>query len=313
MSLLFFGTSDFAVPALLALVRAGFPIGAVVTQPDKPAERGLALRASPVKIKALELGLRVLEPSTLKKPEAEISLREIGAEIAVVAAYGKIVPQNILDIFPKGVLNIHPSLLPKYRGPSPIQSAILNGDEETGVTIMLLDAEMDHGAILAQERLRIKDYELRGELEIRLAGLGAQMLVQVLPQWLEGKIQPREQDHEEATICKMVEKEDGKIDWNKPAVVIERMVRAYEGWPGTWTSWEGKRLKILKARVLHEAIGCANNSTQGFIWKTEQCEFAINCHPGSLVLEEVQLEGKKPSAGKSFLLGYPRIFGAVMT
>lgn len=311
--IIFFGTSEFAVPALLALVQGGFSVSAVVTQPDKPAERGLALHASPVKSKALELGLRVLEPTTLKKPEAEDSLRALGAEVAVVAAYGKIIPQNILDIFSKGVLNIHPSLLPKYRGPSPLQSAILNGDEETGVTIMLLDAEMDHGAILKSEKCEVKSEKLGyRELSERLSQIGAEMLVRVLPEWLEGKIQPQEQDHASATVCRMVEKEDGKIDWNKPAIVIERMVRAYEGWPGTWTLWEGKRLKIIKTRILHESVGCANNATPGFVWKTEQGELAVNCHPGSLVLDEVHMEGKKLSTSKPFLLGHSSIIGIIL-
>jgi len=310
--IIFFGTSEFAVPALDALVKTDHPIAAVVTQPDKPAERGLVLRSSPVKIKALKLGLRVVEPSTLKKPEAEALLREFGAEVAVVAAYGKIIPHNILDIFPRGVLNIHPSLLPKYRGPSPIQAAILNGDEETGVTIMLLDAEMDHGSILIQKGLRIKDYELRNELEARLAEIGANLLIEVLPQWIEGKIQPQQQNHAKVTVCKMVEKEDGKIDWSKPAVVIERMVRAYEGWPGTWTTWEGTRLKILKARVLHENIGCAQNPAPGYVWKNDQGELAVNCQPGSMVLEEVQLEGKKAAKGREFLNGHSRIIGSIL-
>ncbi|MEK7606985.1 MAG: methionyl-tRNA formyltransferase [Patescibacteria group bacterium] len=310
--IVFFGTSEFAIPAFETLVKAGYKISSVITQPDKPAERGLALRSSPVKVKALELGLRVFEPPTLKQLEAESLLRECGAEVAIVAAYGKIIPQNILDIFPRGVLNIHPSLLPKYRGPSPIQSAILNGDEETGITIMLLDAEMDHGSILMQKGLRIKDYELRSGLEERLSELGANLLIEVLPQWMEGKIKPREQDHAAATVCKMVEKEDGKIDWNKSAVAIERMVRAYEGWPGTWALWDGKRLKILKALVLHESIGCANNSTPGFVWKTEQGELAVNCLPGSLVLEQVQMEGKKPATGEEFLRGHLRILGVVL-
>ncbi len=270
------------------------------------------MRASPVKTKALELGLRVVEPPTLKKPEAEALLKEFGVDIAIVVAYGKIIPQSVLDIFPRGVLNIHPSRLPKYRGPSPIQSAILNGDEETGVTLMLLDAEMDHGPILAQEGLRIKDHEFRGELEMRIAELGARMLVHILPQWLEGKIQLQEQDHARATVCKMVEKEDGKIDWKKPAIHIERMVRAYEGWPGTWTEWNGKRLKIIKTRVLHESVGCAKNSTPGYLWQTEQGELAVNCAPGSLVLEQVQMEGKKSATDEEFLRGHSRILGAVL-
>ena len=343
--IVFFGTPEFAVPTLEALVTAGYEIVAVVTQPDKPVGRGLKMEAPPVKIRAEELGLNVLQPLTLKvaaglqpahhtkrrlKPATTIvdELRALSAEVAVVVAYGKIIPKEILGIFPKGVLNIHPSLLPKYRGPSPIQTAILNGDAETGVTVMLLDEEMDHGAIIQQSpplRLRggwslpsrREGWEgLRqptgGTLAQLLAKEGAKLLVDVLPKWLAGEIEPQPQDHNGATFTKMLERSDGRIDWNTPAEQIERMVRAYDLWPGTFTVWNEKRVKIFRASLLHATIGCANNATPGYVWKTEDGHLAVNCNPGAIVLEEIQLEGKKPMVGADFLRGYPKFFGSTL-
>lgn len=312
--IIFFGSSDFAAPALEAIYEdKKYQIAAVITQPDQPKGRGLHLKESLIKTQAQKYGLDICQPASLKTEAAFNEIKALKAEIGIVAAYGKIIPQNILKIFPYYILNIHPSLLPKYRGPSPIQQAILNGDKKTGVTIILLDNEMDHGPIAASEKLKIKSEKLTcSELLKVLADLGARLLVEILPKWLDGKIKPREQDHSQATYTKLLTKEDGKIDWHEPAEEIERMIRAFEEWPGAWTIWRGKRLKIVKAILLHSKIGCASNAAPGYLWLTEQKKLAVNCQPGSLILEHLQIEGKKTTKADEFLRGYPQFLGSIL-
>lgn len=289
MKIVFWGSSEFAVLALEALKRAGFDIGLVITQPDAPQGRHLRLQACPVAKKAQELDLPLFQPERLKNEEIELKIRAQGAEVFVVAAYGRIIPQNLLDLAPKGTINIHPSLLPKYRGPSPIQSAILNGDTETGVSIMLLDKEMDHGPILAQEIVPLAPTTTAPELEKTLSALGAELLIKTLPEYLNGKIVAKEQDHSQATICKMLKKEDGKINWTEPAEVIERKIRALQPWPGTFTFYQenGKEqlLKIHKANVID----------------------------GVLKLEIVQPAGKTPMSFADFLKGHRELVGQIFS
>lgn len=322
--IVFFGTPEFAVPTLEALISAGYEVVAVVTQPDKPVGRGLKMEAPAVKVRAQELGLTILQPETLRYAEARPpELRRPGlgplqqpkdfsAVVAVCVAYGKIVPKEILETFPRGILNIHPSLLPKYRGPSPIQAAILNGDSETGVTIIRLDEEMDHGPIIASSVQRLASSTTGDELSKALAQEGANLLIKTLPQWLNGRITPQLQDHTKATYTKILERADGKIDWRKSAEYIERMVRAYDFWPGTWTMWSDKRLKVLRVSLLHPTIGCASNATPGHVWKTENDRLAVNCNPGSIILEQLQLEGKKALSGREFLRGYLMLAGSTL-
>ncbi|MBI2552621.1 methionyl-tRNA formyltransferase [Candidatus Uhrbacteria bacterium] len=309
--LVFFGTPEFAVPTLTALDDAGFEIAAVVTQPDKPVGRGLRVETPPVKVKAEELGLTVLQPLSLGNAATSLS-DELRADFGVVVAYGKIIPKDVLNVFPRGILNVHPSRLPKYRGPSPIQAAILNGDRETGVTIMLLDEGMDHGAILAQAKIAITPKATGNSLNETLAQTGAKLLVETLPKYLAGEIKPQEQDHAQATYTKILTREDGHIDWNKPAQYIERQVRAYDAWPGTWTLWERRRLKILRAVLRHNTIGCAANRAPGYVWKPEDRRLAVNCGAGSLILEQLQIEGKKPMSADEFLRGYPKFLGGIL-
>lgn len=312
--IVFMGTAEFAVPALRKLYDDGWQIAEVVTQPDEPVGRKQVLTPPPVKVEAEKLGLSVYQPSTLKSDEAQAHFENLRPDVIIVAAYGKMIPKWLLELPSHGCLNIHPSLLPKYRGPSPIQAAILNGDTVTGVTIMLLDEEMDHGKIVAQKELGIMKHELRIMLESRLAKLGAELLVDVLPDYLDGTVPIRPQDHEQAIFTKLITREDGKIDWHQPAAVIERTARAYEDWPGIWTTWNGKRLKLLKISVFHEQIGCAGNPTSGYIWQTEEKnkKLTVNCQPGSVVLEEVQLEGREPMIAQEFLRGYLKIVGQIL-
>ncbi|HLD34239.1 MAG TPA: methionyl-tRNA formyltransferase, partial [Patescibacteria group bacterium] len=321
---------------------------------------------------AENLGLPVLRPKTLRDVAAGLQpahsterrlkpaptfihqLKSLKPDLGIVVAYGKIIPDAVLNIFPKGVVNIHPSLLPKYRGPSPIQAALLNGDSETGVTIMLLDKEMDHGPILAQQRMKIENtpktvitkhdaaalnsVRMTGlALSNKLADIGAQLLVEILPKYLDGEITPQPQDHGRATFTKILERENGQIDWKQSAEHIERMIRAYDLWPGTWTLWpaqisapapirsdelqsgksqkfqSGKRLKVIRGSLLHPTIGCATNSTPGYVWQTEDGQLATNCNPGSLILELLQIEGRKSMSGQDFLHGYPKFLGAILS
>lgn len=312
--IVFFGTPGFAVPALDALYASGVQIAAVVTQPDKPAGRGLKTEASPIKVRALELGLTVLQPLTLKDSAQLDAIKTLGAEVAIVVAYGKIIPKTVLSLFTRGVLNIHPSLLPKYRGPSPIQTAILNGDSETGVTLMLLDEVVDHGPIVASSVQHIESSTTGRELSEILARSGAKLLVEAFHKYLSGKIIPHSQNHAAATFTKILQRADGKIEWDKSAEYIERMIRAYDLWPGTWTmNSNRKRIKILKSTLLHPKIGCAGNPTPGYVWKTEDGRLTVNCNPGSVVLEGVQLEGKKAVSGPEFLHGYPKFLHTILT
>ena len=291
LKIVFFGTSAFAVPALEALVASGMSPVAVVTAPDKPAGRGRKMTASPVKafltshVSTPSVDNLILQPEKLDISFFE-TIAELKPDFGVVASYGKILPRALLDLFPRGILNIHPSLLPLYRGSSPIQTTILNGDTKTGVTIMLMDEKMDHGPILAQKELTSPPNPLsfvsRGgkktyqELHDELAKLGANLLVETLPKYLDGKITPIPQDDAKATYTKMIKKEDGLIDWSRDAEYIERMVRAYNPWPSAYAKLKnGKILKIKKAEVVD----------------------------GKLVPLVVQPEGKKEMPADAYLRG----------
>ncbi|MDP3245116.1 MAG: methionyl-tRNA formyltransferase [bacterium] len=309
--LVFFGTSNFAVPVLRALVENNWLIAGVVTQPDKPAKRGLKMEASPVKKVAQELKLKIIQPENLNKPEIAEELKHLKAKVGVLVSFGKIVSQCIIDIFPRGILNLHPSLLPKYRGPSPIQAAILNGDEETGVSVMLLDAKMDHGNIIeSQKSIRRPADKNQNyfELEKELAKNGAELLKEVLPRWLEGKIKPQEQDDNAATYTKIIKKEDGRIDWRKSAEEIERRIRAFNPWPGTWTMWQGKRLKILQAGVVKSPSELA--LVPGSIVRAKNGPIRVICGQNGLELIHVQLEGKKAVSAQEFVRGYQGFIGS---
>ena len=272
MSIVFFGTSEFAVPALKALVKAGYDIAAIVTMPDQPTGRKQTLSAPPVKLAALELGLSVVQPETLKNTHLKFE-----ADLGIVAAYGKIIPQQIIDQFGHGILNIHPSLLPKYRGPSPVQTSILNGDSETGVTIMQLDAGMDTGPTLSAKEVQINSQESYTELHNRLADLGAQLLIEAIPQYIDGHLKPKPQDDGLATVTKKFEREDGKINGSENPDQINNQIRALNPEPGTWTTWKGKILNIKKAHIDNH----------------------------KLAIDTLQLESKKETTFTDFLHGYP--------
>ncbi len=294
--IVFMGSPDFAVPALLQLARI-YPICGVVTQPDRPSGRGLTLTPPPVKVAALELGLPVIQPEKLRAaPDALQQLQDWAPDLIVVAAFGQILRANVLELPRYGCVNIHASLLPRHRGAAPIQAAILAGDAETGITIMKMEAGLDTGPILSQQSIPISAQDTDGSLFDRLSALGGQLLVETLPGYLSGAIQPRPQVEEDMSYFGMIKKEDGLLDFNLPAVVLERKVRAFSPWPGTYLPWNGGALKVQRAHVE------AGNASPGqrLIWDGLP---ALGTVAGILVIDELQPAGKKPMPGKAFLQG----------
>lgn len=308
----FMGTPNFAVPVLKALI-GRYKIVAVVTQPDRRAKRGNKLLASPVKSVALAHNLPVLQPLSLRHPDVVAELRALSPDVIVVAAYGHILPAEVLAIPPMGCLNVHASLLPRHRGAAPVSAAILAGDEETGVTIMLMDEGMDTGPILSQVACPISSQDTRESLRARLAQLGADLLMDTLPRWLAAedmanKIEPQPQDHDQATYCYLIAKEDGLIDWSQPAVEICRSCRAYCSWPGIYTYWRGKLLKVLSAESLPQWSGEAE---PGQVMALDE-GLAVATGEGSLLLGEVQLAGKRALSAQDFARGQRDFVGSVL-
>lgn len=309
--LVFMGSPAFAVPTLDALAREQ-DVLAVFTQPDKPAGRGRKLTPVPVKVWAEEHATPIFQPRALRKqPEAVDALRALQPDAIVVAAYGLILPQAVLDIAPHGCLNVHASLLPKYRGAAPIPAAILNGDAETGVTIMRMDADVDTGPIFAQAREPIRSDDTTLTLSARLAELGARLMVETLPKVLRGEVTPIPQDDAQASFSPKIDKEDGRIDWSKPAIRIDRMVRAYTPWPGAFTRWNGVALKIVRAGV-NAATNPPIDESAGRVVRLEKGEVGVVTGGGILALLEVQLAGKRAMSIEEFVRGHPDVIGAVL-
>src|SRR3990172_11784307 len=250
MAIVFLGTPALAVPSLRRLAAEGFEIAPVYTQPDRPAGRGRRPAPPPLKTAALELGLQVRQPESLRDPAVLVELAALRPEAGVGVAYGQILRQDVLDIPARGVINVHPSLLPRHRGASPVPAAILAGDAETGVTIILMDMGMDSGPVLAQRRVTIQDSDTTATLMADLAGVAADLLAGALPRWLRGEILPQRQDDSQATKAPLLKKEHGAIDWSQPAVEIWRRGRAYNPWPGAYTTIDGALLHIWEARPL---------------------------------------------------------------
>ncbi|MCX6743639.1 MAG: methionyl-tRNA formyltransferase, partial [Candidatus Parcubacteria bacterium] len=247
IKVIFMGTPEFSAPILNALIEK-YKVIAVVTQPDKKVGRKQIVTPSPIKKIAVANKIEVLQPAFLKDNVEFIRrVKELNPDVIIIAAYGLILPKEILDIPQCGVLNVHASLLPKYRGASPIQAAILNGDKETGVTIMLVNERMDEGDILTQKTITINNNDNFEALYNKLSELGANLLLKTLPGYLSGQIKPKPQEDSEATYCQLITKDMGKIDWHKSALEIDRQIRAFTPWPGTYTTWQGKNLKILSA------------------------------------------------------------------
>ena len=297
----FMGTPDFAAPSLQALLdHPTFDVVGVITQPDRRAGRGRKMKFSPVKETALAAGVAVLQPHRLRQPEAFAELAALEPDLIVVAAYGQILRPNVLALPTFGCINVHASLLPRWRGASPINAAILAGDPMTGSTIMRMDEGMDTGPILAQAAEAIRPDDTSGSLHDRLAQQGAALLISTLPCYLDGKLEPRPQDDNGATTCRLLKKEHARIDWTQSAEHIERMVRAYDPWPGAFTTWSGQNLKIGAARVAAQIAGGDAEPGQVVI---RDDDVAVGTGSGFLALEQVQLAGKKMMRIKDFLRG----------
>ena len=307
MRIVFMGTPAFAVPTLEQIIEC-YEVAGVLTQPDRRAGRGRRMVVSPVKETALAHGLPVLQPRTLRRPEVVEEIRALEPEAIVVAAYGLILPSAVLEIPPHGCLNVHASLLPRYRGAAPIPAAILACEAETGVTIMLMDEGMDTGPILAQARMTIQPEDTARTLSEKLARLGADLLMETLPRWLRGEIEPQPQDEGQATYSRLIRKEDGLIDWSLPAMEIERQVRAYTPWPSAYTFWRGKPLKILRARPL---AGWSSRAKPGEVMELLQ-GIAVVAGEGALLLEEVQLADKRAMGAEEFARGQRGFMGATL-
>ncbi|MEZ4767365.1 MAG: methionyl-tRNA formyltransferase [Caldilineales bacterium] len=303
---IFMGTPEFSVPSLTAVIEGGYDVAAVVTQPDRPSGRGRKLEMSPVKQAALAHGIPVMQPRSLRDPEAVAALAELAPDVIVVAAFGQILRSEVLDLPPHGCINVHASLLPRWRGAAPVQAAILAGDHVTGSTIMRMDAGMDTGPILAQAALLIDPVDTGESLTRRLAEQGAGLLAETLPRWLAGEITPQAQDPALATLCRPLRKEQGVIDWTQPAIQIERAVRAFNPWPAATTTWNGTGLKVLEATAEPDV---ATDRPPGSI-VADNDRVLVSTGDGLLRLERVQLAGRSAMAVSDFLRGQPGFVGA---
>jgi methionyl-tRNA formyltransferase len=309
---IFFGTPEFAVPALEALLaNARFGIVGVVTQPDRPAGRKKIITPSPVKVAAEKFGLPILQPEKLKD-EAIAQIIALAPELAVVVAYGNLIPKRLLDALPRGFVNIHPSLLPKHRGASPLTATILDGDKETGVCLMVLDEGMDHGPVIACRRVALNGDETTSSLRAILTPIGAEMISKELIEYLDGKITATPQWHDQATFCKQIELEGARIDWNKPITEIDRLIRAMHGVTPAWTTLEGVTLLIHAAKLgpspFPSDMGTVPVVKPGTIVNIKNYPAAA-CADGYLVLNEIQLAGGKAMSGQAFLNGHKNFAG----
>lgn len=301
MKIVYMGTPDFSVSALEALIKAGHEITAVVTQPDKAKGRSGQVQCSPVKECAVRYGIPVFQPVRIKTPEAIEELKKYEADIYVVAAFGQILSRQILEMPRFGCVNIHASLLPKYRGAAPINQCIIDGEKETGITIMQMDAGVDTGDILAQKKVIIEDKETAATLFDKLAQAGAKLIVETLPLIEKGEVTPVRQDESLASHVKMMDKSMGKIDWMQDAVCIERLVRGLNPWPSAYTFCQNKSVKIWSSDALEGDTG--SDAQPGTIVSVTKDFFDVACGKGILRIYELQLEGKKRMDTKSFLLG----------
>lgn len=314
MKVIFMGTPDFAVGALEAVIKAGYDVALVVTQPDKPKGRSKKMQMTPVKECALSHGIEVFQPVKIREAEAVEKLRGYGADIFVVAAFGQILSEEILSMPKYGCVNIHASLLPKYRGAGPIQWAIINGEKITGVTIMQMDKGIDTGDMLLKTQVSVGEKETGDSLHDKLAAAGAELIVAALPRIEDGSLTPVKQKEEEACYAKMLSKSMGQIDWHKEAKELDCLIRGLISWPGAFTLYRGKTLKVWEEEAvaagsvdidgLEEEAG-DGNLEPGTVVKVEKDAFYVQTGSGLLKILSVQPEGKRRMAVRDFLLGYP--------
>ncbi len=296
----FMGTPDFALQTLQGLIDAGCNLIAVYTQPDRPKGRGKQLAAPPIKELALQYNIPVYQPLKLRQPEAVAELEALAPDLIVVVAYGQILPKSVLDIPRYGCINVHASLLPRYRGAAPINKAIIDGETETGITTMYMDVGLDTGDMLVKKTLSIGPQETAGELHDRLAVLGRETMAETLQQLCAGTLQRQVQDNDQSTYAAMMKTEDGRIDWNRPAVEVHNQIRGLDPWPGAYTSLDGELLKL--ARTSPEVTAGGN---PGSIISADNNGVRIACSTGTLLVKELQLAGRKRLPAADFLRGCP--------
>jgi methionyl-tRNA formyltransferase len=304
--IVFMGTPDFAVPSLEALIaHTDYAVVGVVTQPDRPAGRGNELKAPPIKRLAQAQGIPLIQPEKLRF--AYDTLSAWNADLFIVAAFGQILPQKALDMPKRAAINVHGSLLPRWRGAAPIHAAIRAGDAETGITIMLMDAGLDTGAMLSKQAIAIAPDETAQTLHDKMARLGADLLIETLPRYLAGEITPQVQDEALVTYAPQIEKDEGYLDWSRPAQELERLVRAFTPWPSTFTTWQGKQLKIHRAALEQGEVG--QEGEVGQVVMTAQ-GVGVATGAGVLLLKELQLEGKKRLSIEDFVRGQSEFLGS---
>jgi methionyl-tRNA formyltransferase len=303
MKLIFMGTPQFAVPCLAGLVEAGHEIAGVVTRVDKPAGRGRVLAEPPVKIAARKQGLPLLQPKRVRDPDFITALRKLEPQAIVVAAYGQILPKDILTLPPFGCINVHASLLPTYRGAAPINWAIVRGDRETGITIMQMDEGMDTGAVLMQESMPIEPGDTAGTLGEKLSRLGAKLITKALPLLEAGKLTPRPQDNSKASLAPLLRKEDGLIDWRRPAAELHNRVRGLSPWPGAYTFLDDRMVKILRTEIM------PGSGEPGAIYPENHKGLNVGTGRELLRVATIQPAGKKPMSSEEFLRGHRGIEG----
>ncbi len=317
MRIAFFGTSEFVgsiqeARFLRRLMAAGIQPAVVVTAPDAPSGREREPIPLAVKSMALESGIPVFQPPSLKGFSEEFAQQEI--ELSLVVAYGKILPSDVLTVPKFGSLNVHPSLLPRWRGPTPIQATILAGDHVTGVTIILMDEQMDHGPVIAQREFPLGERAWTAPaLTDALTDLGVELFLQILEPWVRGKITAAPQNHEAATYSRTLQKEDGRINWAKSADEIERMVRAFQPWPGTYTFWQrgGKRVRLAIEEVGVQSLKSKVKSFSGTV-VSDSGDLFVQCGDDSIVIRRLKLEGRKSMSAAEFLKGHPDVVGSVL-
>ena len=308
MRVIFMGTPDFSVGTLEALIQAGHEVVLAVTQPDRPRGRGGKVQYTPVKEKALEHGIPVFQPVKVREKSCVEELARYGADVMVVIAFGQILPKEILELTPYGCINVHASLLPKYRGAAPIQWSIIDGETVTGVTTMQMDEGLDTGDMLLKAEVPIEADETGGSLHDKLAAAGAELCVETLKALEEKTVTPEKQGETPTKYARMLDKELGKIDWTKDAASIERLVRGLNPWPSAYTSWEGKIMKIWSAEVVDRE----SKAPCGTVAEVTKTDFSVQTGKGLLKVTELQIPGKKRMAADAFLRGYKMETGTLL-
>lgn len=308
---IFAGTPEFAVPFLKSLFEDElFEVAVVITQPDKPSGRKQTIVPSPIKTFSQNNKLPVWQPENLKNENFLEKFKKIKPDLLVVVAYGLIIPQTILSIPRYGAINVHPSLLPKYRGASPIQNTILNGDKQTGITIMLMDQKMDHGPILSQIGLSLNDTETNESLHQTLAEIGPMFMIKTIKAYLEGSLKAQDQDHNQASFCQPIDKNEAQINWQlETAQDIERKIRAFYPWPVAWTIWNKKRIKIFPPVEITNDIPTNTKPGQTFI---SDGKLAIATKSGAVIINDLQLESKSKTSSQNFIKGYSKIISSLL-